>query len=140
MRYEDAKNLWEAAYDAALAAGNGNKPVPMVVQEHQNMADDDSPVVYQEVVPDGVCGFAWVQWLKKDKLADEFCKLVRGLGRTHESNLSHEPNMGKGYPAMWKLWVGEYNQSMSRKEAFAKAFCAKIQSAGINCSYSSRMD
>jgi len=76
-------------------------------------------------VDDGVCGFAWVtifgntsfvKWLKANHIARK--------------------NSGRGVT----VWVSAYNQSVTRKEAFAKAFAAVLKEAGVDAYADSRMD
>lgn len=97
---------------AALTANGGIRP--MVVQQRENPLDDRSKVVYQETVSDGVCGFAWVE-LKPANNA--FCKWLVKKG--YASKLS-----GPGV----SIWVHDYNQSMQKKAAYARAFCQVIKS------------
>jgi hypothetical protein len=56
--------LFETIYHAAQAKGTlaatRLTPRPMIVQQHANPLDDDSPVVAHWDVSQGVCGFAWV--------------------------------------------------------------------------------
>jgi len=122
----DWQKIYDEAYTAGIKAGNECLPVPMVVQQHANMADDNSPVVKSYFVPGGVCGFAWVvvspgncsfaNWLKKNKLAD------------------------KHYYGGVSIWIGEFNQSMTRKEACAHAMAEVFQKYGIKAYSGSRMD
>ena len=126
------KNDWQALYDEADKAGkdaaNACNPLPMVVGEAKsifsNEIDRSKPMHY---VADGVCGFAWVnvkpgnsafaKWLKAKKLArkDEYYGGVC-------------------------VWVGAYNQSMQRKEAYAYAFARVLNDKGIKAYARSRMD
>jgi len=124
------QNKWQELYDKALQAGReaakACTPTPMVVQQHANMMDDNSPVVKQWHVPDGVCGFAWVKirpgncpfanWLKKNKLGS------------------------KAYRGGVEIWISEYNQSMTKKETHAQAMSAVLREAGIDAWAESRMD
>ena len=126
------KNDWQAVYDeadkAGKAAAEACKPVPMVVGEETSLfsgkLDTSKPMHY---VSDGVCGFAWVnvkpgtsafaKWLKAKKLA-----------RTDD------------YYGGVCVWVGAYNQSMQRKEAYAYAFARVLNDKGIKAIARSRMD
>ena len=122
----DWPSLYSEAHRAGMDAGSSSVPTPMVVQQHSNVMNDNSPVVQQWNVPDGVCGFAWVvvrpanspfaNWLKKNNLA-----------RAH-------------YRGGVSVWVGEFNQSMTRKEAYAAAFAQVLHKAGLNAHSDSRMD
>lgn len=126
------KNDWRAVYDeadkAGKAAAEACKPVAMVVGEETSLfsgkLDTSKPMHY---VSDGVCGFAWVnvkpgtsafaKWLKAKKLA-----------RTDD------------YYGGVCVWVGAYNQSMQRKEAYAYAFARVLNDKGIKAIARSRMD
>jgi len=122
---------WQALYDAAHKAGmdaaNTVEVIPMVVQQRANPMDDSSAVVKSYFVGDGVCGFAWVNispgncafanWLKKSKLADR-----------------------DSYYGGVTVWVHDFNQSMTRKEAYAGAFARVVREAGIKAYCMSRMD
>lgn len=120
----------QALYDRALLAGveaaNACVPTPMVVTQHANPFDTRSAVLFRDVVSDGVCGFAWVvikpatsrfaRWLKDRRLA-----------RT-------------GYGGGVHIWISDYNQSMQRKEAHARAMARVLEMSGINAYADSRMD
>jgi len=78
------------------------------------MANDSSPVVQQWTIPQGVCGFAWVNikpgnhpfanWLKRNNHArkDEYYGGVT-------------------------VWVSQYGQSMELKERYAHGFAEVIR-------------
>jgi hypothetical protein len=118
------RELFDKAHAAGMAAGEGAAPQPMyVVQRH---------VVTGEIIKryppvmDGVCGFAWINirpgnspfanWMKKN---------------THAS---------KSWEGGIEYWVREFNQSMQRKEAFARAFADVLMQAGVKAYAGSRMD
>ena len=124
---------FKALYEKALAAGKQAAasciPVPMIVEQHANMADDSSPVVQRYHEPEGVCGFAWVvirpansafaHWLKKNT----------------------DGNAKSGYGGGLHYWISGYGQSMTRKEAFAKAFAKVLREEGLIKAFpESRMD
>jgi hypothetical protein len=115
---------FEALYNKAVAAGDAAAkamtPPPMTVV---GGVPGEAPKVYYE--PEGLCGFAWIsfpgntawgRWAKKNKVA-----------RPH-------------YPSGLCVWVSAYNQSVARKEAFAEAFAAVLNEAGIEASAGSRLD
>lgn len=68
--------IYAEAHAAGIAAANAKVPTPMIVSEHANPLDDNSPVKKSWFVSQGVCGFAWVvvrpgnspfaNWLKKN--------------------------------------------------------------------------
>lgn len=122
----DFKTLYETADLEGKKAAAKAQVVPMVVSEHKNMLDDTSPVKQNWFVAAGACGFAWVtirpgnspfaNWLKKNGLAD------------------------KSYEGGVKIWISAYNQSVQLKEAYAGAFAAVLNVAGVNASSGSRLD
>lgn len=129
MRHQQKhETLYCKARIAGLEAAKSRTPTPMIVREHVNMLDDDSPVKKQWFVPQGVCGFAWVvispgtcsfaKWMKK-----------QGLAKRH-------------YYGGMSYWVGDltFGQSMELKEAYATAFAKVLNENGIKAYSDSRMD
>lgn len=131
-----AKNdtRWENLFAEGVAAGEAAMaecvPAPMIVSEHENMLDDESPVKKSWFVASGVCGFAWVvispggssfaRWLKKNA----------GAIRHYYGGVEIWPrNMPRGY-----------EQSMQMKEAWAGAVARVFRADGINAYPGSRMD
>jgi hypothetical protein len=120
------EELHAKAHAAGEAAAAKCTPTPMVVSEHTNPLNDNSPVKQSWYVPSGVCGFAWVNvvpgncafanWLKANK-----------LGR---------PGYGGGV----NVWVSAYGQSMELKEAYADAYAKVLNEAGVKAYSQSRMD
>lgn len=111
-----------------MKAGKNHIPNAMRVSQRINPLDDNSQEIYSEIVNDGVCGFAWVNikpgncrfanWLKKND-----------LGRIDS------------YYGGVTIWVDEFNQSLERKEAYARAFADVILESGIEkCYIGSKMD
>jgi Fe-S oxidoreductase len=79
------------------------------------------------IVEDGVCGFAWIN-VKPAYSAVAKALVAAGLARKD------------GYEGGVTVWVSDYNQSITRKEAYARAFAKVLQDAGIRAYASSRMD
>lgn len=119
--------LFNTARIAGLEAGQNAGVVPMVVQEHANMANDASPVVRQYFVEGGVCGFAWI------KVRPANCPFANWLKKNGHVR-------GVAYQGGVDIWVHEFGQSMQRKEAFAHAFAEVIYKAGIKAYAQSRID
>ena len=124
--------IWNAALQAGEDSGKKCTPVPMVVEQHTDMINDNSPVKQSWFVADGCCGFAWVtirpgncafaNWLKE-----------KGFAK-HDS-----------YYGGVTYWVNYGNQSIARKEAFAEAMVDYLlkysEDLGTNRIYSqSRLD
>jgi hypothetical protein len=116
--YSDKADKFKQIYDKADEAGHKAvedcKPIPMQVVQRENPLDDSSTIVKAyEPVEGGVCGFAWVNiapgnhpfcnWLKKNELARK-----------------------DSYYGGVSIWIHEFEQSMQRKEAYAKAFARVI--------------
>lgn len=120
--------MWAEGVRRGLEAGNACKPVPMRVVEHSNPLDDTSPVRHDYgIVEGGVCGFAWVK-IRPANCA--FANWLRdnGHGRTDS------------YSGGLIVWVGEFGQSMARKEAYARAMADYFRTMHVKCYAESRMD
>ena len=130
-----ARKAKSAAFEAAFAkasaagkaAGEGAKPQAMMVVQPSNPLNDNSVPSAMWHVPEGVCGFAWVNvspgnspfanWLKKNKLAR------------------------KAYGGGVDIWISDFGQSVERKEACASAMAKVLkEELGVNAYASSRMD
>jgi hypothetical protein len=119
-----AQDLYNQARAAGLAAAAAAQVTPMIVSAHANPLDSNSEITKQYFVADGVCGFASVV-IKNIKFANQLKKM--GLGRK---------NYGGGYA----LSVQDFNQSLTRKEAYAHAFAKVLNDNGITAYTDSRMD
>jgi hypothetical protein len=104
------------AHAAGMKAGTEVIPTPMVVV--------DGSRTYEPVM-DGACGFAWVRfkgttpwarWAKAQKLA------------------------GAAYPTGLSIWVHQFDQSITRKEAYATAYAQVLRNHGIEAYAGSRLD
>lgn len=117
QRYAAFEALWHRAHAAGMVAAMPVIPTPMAVTDGQTV----------HVVADGVCGFAWI--------------VVRpatsSFARWAAKNKGARKEYGGG---MCLRSVGEFNQSMARKEAYADAFAKVLREAGIEAYSRSRMD
>jgi hypothetical protein len=123
--YLKAVAAGKAAVDAAMRA---NMIQPMIVGEAKSLFSNEidySKKTYFE--PDGVCGFAYIHIRPSTGGFAAWCK-KNNIGRYSEYNRSHY------------IGVSDYNQSMQKKEIYARAFAAVIREAGINCYMESRID
>lgn len=118
--------LFKKADAAGRTAATTVVPTPMTVVRHANVLDDASPVAQRWVVPDGVCGFAWVTIRPGTSAAARYAKAALGAR--------------KGYHGGMEIWVSDYSQSMTRKEAYARAFANVLTAAGVTAYAGSRMD
>lgn len=127
-RYAQFASLWERAHEAGMAAANACAPTPMLVGHETSLFSgkiDKSKPIYH--VPDGVCGFAWVV------VRPGNCAFAIWAKKHHDARSEY----GGG---MCVKWVHEFNQSMERKSAYARAFAKTLNDAGIRAYSNSRMD
>jgi hypothetical protein len=126
--------ICEKATAAGKAAVEKARVVPMIVGEETGFfsgkIDYSKPTYFVE---DGVCGFAWVNIYPKNKGNTRLGKEER---KVYEACGFHKNEYEKSY----QLWVSAYNQSMQKKEAFAKAFADVLRENGINAYSGSRLD
>jgi len=119
------QNLFTEAYIAGQQAGSCHTPRPMHIVEADIFGKPlANATVWEE--PEGMCGFAWVvirpatssfaRWLLKNKLA-----------RT-------------GYTGGLHIRISEYNQSVERKLAHARAMAKVLCDAGFDAYPDSRLD
>lgn len=123
------ESLWAKADAAGLAAGSGTVPTPMVVTSG-DILFNGRPVLppdYREVIPDGPCGFAWIVVKPGNSAFARLSKKLKGARAEYGGGTCVK-------------WVGEFNQSMAKKEAYAYAFAKVLTAAGINAYARSRMD
>jgi hypothetical protein len=99
----------------------------MHVVQHKHPFDDSSPIIKRYApVMDGVCGFASV--------------IVRPGNSSFANWLRKQGKGYKSYYGGWEYSVHAFNQSLERKEAYARSFAAVLSEAGIKAYVSSRMD
>ena len=123
------KEVFDEAHRLGQIAAADHTPTPMVVQEHTNQLDDNSPVKQQWIVGGGVCGFAWVIIKPGNCAAANYAKKHCGASKHYYGGVS--------------IWVGEYGQSMELKQAYARAFAdhlAKHLGDKVTVYAGSRMD
>jgi hypothetical protein len=149
-------NLFKKAEEAAMAAGKGITPEPMVVVERLNPFDDNSAIVKQyEPIADGLCGFAYINFVPGNSKIANAAKKRYGYRKPNDWN--SEPMTAKerafantvGIGEVFKRYYGgvqasvwAFNQSHARKSAFARAYCQVFADAGFGefVSYESRLD
>jgi len=116
--------LYNQARAAGLAAAQCARVAPMIVNAHADPLDANSEITQSYFVEDGVCGFASVV-VKNVKFANGLKKL--NIGRK---------NYGGGYC----ISVRDFNQSLQRKEVYARAFAQVLIANGVDAYVDSRMD
>lgn len=131
---KDYVSILEMAEKAGMEAHEAKIPVPMIVQQHSNVLDDNSEVEKQWYVPSGVCGFAWVVIPYKG----EGIKFINALKK--KGIFKENGKISKSYYGGYHYWVSTMTQSMEKKEAFAREFSRVLQENGIDCYPTSRMD
>lgn len=105
-------------------------------------------LIYQETYPfsgemdktkpsytldDFPCGFSWILVYPANKgntrLGKEERKLLESVGFRKND-----------YEKTYRLWVSDFNQSMQKKEAYARAYAKVLSAAGFRAYSGSRMD
>lgn len=117
-RQEAHDKLHAAAHRAGMAAGMAAQPDPMTV------VDGTTGTAW--TVPDGPCGFAWINIPARGS----FARWALDCGLMRKSCV--EPGAF--------LRVHEFGQSVARKAAYAKAYAEHLSRAGIDATYGSRLD
>ena len=122
MTDAECAQLAERADRAGIAARDAVTPTPMIVDEHANPLDDNSPVVRRDIVPSGPFGSAWVTLYG----TGSFARWARKNG--------------------WRSAYGGGIQkyltiaSIERQEAYAGAYAQVLRDAGLRAYSGSRMD
>ena len=119
--------LFEDAHEAGLKAGREVGVTPMVVGSPSTPFGSDidySKKTY--FVESGVCGFAGVV-IKPAR--GKFVSYLKGLDKGY-----------KHYYGGYYVPVREFGQSLTRKEAYARAFAKVLDEEGLKCYVDSRMD
>ena len=112
--------LAELAHKAGRKAADEIIPQPMVVV-------DGTTKEVVDVVDDGLCGFAWINIQPARGAFVNYLK-AREWGSRNE------------YAGGWEIWVSNYNQSVTRKYAYAQAFAEVLNQYGIKAYAGSRLD
>lgn len=133
-RYARFAEAWQAAHEAGMAAGNAARPTPMAVYNGSIRINGAPLDPYApadkliDVVADGACGFAWVT------VHPGTSSFARWAMKEHGA----EKEYGGGVRL---VWVSYFNQSMTRKEAYAQAFAQVLRDRlGVKAYSQSRMD
>ena len=113
------------ANQAGLAAAEAAVPTPMTVYEADGLSDRPKPGGKSWYVPEGVCGFGWVEGVKGNSAFGRWVKKNRFNQR------SENGHWGKGYPSGYQFWVSYGGQSYERKVAFARAFAQVLRESGV---------
>ncbi len=126
-RYAKFAAAFDEANRAGFAAGERMSPRPMVVTQHVNMLDDNSPAEKQWFEPEGMCGFAWVTVFPGN------CSFAKWLVKNGHGS--------KAYRGGVQVWISAHGQSVERKEAHAREMARILtERLGINVYAGSRLD
>jgi len=127
-RYAKFEEVFNEANRAGFAAGEAAKPAAMVVTEHVNPLNDNSPAKRQWYEAEGVCGFAWV------KVMPATCSFAKWLVKSGNAK-------GRAYGGGIDIWISSHGQSLQRKEAHARVMAAMLsEKLGVKAYAQSRMD
>jgi hypothetical protein len=134
---DSAVSIFTEALTQGLLAGKGHNPQPMTV-----VAGPPSGEKIIEVVPDGVCGFAWVHVSGNSW----FIRAMKAAGFAEPSKRSSWGPDSKRY--LWthaygggfEYWVSEFNQSYERKLACAQKMAEVLNNYGVEAYASGRLD
>ena len=120
------QTIYQEAHYKGNVAVEMTTVTPMIVQQRANPLNDDSQLVREYFVSDGVCGFASVNVKPANCKFAKFL-ITNGIGR-------------KGYGGGVSMSIRDFNQSLQKKEAYAHAFAKVLRDNGINAWSESRMD
>lgn len=137
----DAVRIHNEAVEAGMKALNECTPIPMVVEQHVNVLDDNSPVTKAYYVEGGVCGFAEIRFKATTPENRKFLNGCKKAGLAGEDKFENKNVVWtKSYQGGFSYWVSVGGQSMAKKEAFAYAYNEVLNKYGIKAYVSSRMD
>jgi hypothetical protein len=126
--------ICENASTAGYQAVNAAHVVPMIVGQETSLfsgvIDETKPTYYIE---DGVCGFAWVNVYPVNKGNTR-------AGKEERKALEAAGFRKNDYEKSYQLWISDFNQSMQKKEAYARAFAEVLRANGLKAYPGSRMD
>lgn len=120
------QTIYQQAHYKGNAAVEMTTVTPMIVQQRANPLNDNSELIREYYVSDGVCGFASVNVKPANCKFAKFL-VANGLGR-------------KSYSGGVSMSVRDFNQSLTKKEAYAYAFASVLNEHGIKAYVESRMD
>jgi hypothetical protein len=120
------ESLYTQAHNAGNVAVTQTTVTPMIVSQHANPLDDGSETIKQWYVEDGVCGFASVIIKPANSKFAKFL-VANQLARKH-------------YAGGVSMFIRDFNQSLTKKEAYAYAFAKVLNDNGITAYVDSRMD
>jgi hypothetical protein len=120
------ESIYTQAHNAGNVAVTQTTVTPMVVSQKANPLNDGSETINQWIVNDGVCGFASVIIKPANSKFAKFL-VANQLARKH-------------YAGGVSMSIRDFNQSLTKKEAYAEGFAKVLRDNGINAWVDSRMD
>lgn len=127
VRDAEHASLWERAWAAGVEAAKACTPEPMIVEEHENQLDDNSPVVARYgPIAAGICGFAAVRVVPGNSSFARWLTSARSARPHHRGGI--------------QVFISAYEQSYERKTAHAQAMAGVLREAGVNAYTESRLD
>ena len=111
---------WNLAHTAGMEAVANERPniVPMIVEGSDGR---------RHIVPDGVCGFAWLE------IRPARGSLVTFLKKHNIGYVSQ-------YHRCYWVSISQFNQSLALKEAYAQAVAESLRASGYEVYAGSRID
>lgn len=119
---------------------DSKKVRPMVVQQHENTLDDDSPVKESWVVEGGACGFASIRVKCTNGPSRKFINQLKKAGVAGDINSHCEWSKSGYYGGYMKSFTLIGGQSLAYKTAYAHGYEGVLAKAGINTWVWTRMD
>jgi hypothetical protein len=104
------------ALTAGLQAGKDAAPEPMIVRDTANGQTWN--------VPDGPCGFAWIEFKGNTKFARVVKQMFAGKDR------NGVVMYGNAYPTGKHLWITAFGQSYDRKSTMAGTMARLLNERG----------
>lgn len=133
-----AAALLHIAIKAGEKAADDLTPVPMVVEQHADAINDNSPVVKSWKAPSGVCGFAWVN-IKCRTAGNR--KFINGLKKAGRAGKDHSFDWARDdYLGGYTFWIVYGKQSYEKKVAYSGAFVGVLCDGGVEAYGYSRLD
>jgi hypothetical protein len=132
----DASTFTEICENADMAGRKAVKElnvIPMVIGQETYFGSGVIDPSTREYVSDGPCGFAWVLVFPANKGNTR-------LGKEERRVLESAGFRKNDYEKSYQLWISDFNQSMQKKEAYARAFAEVLRENGIRAYSGSRMD
>lgn len=110
--------IFSEACTAAVKAFHDAKPTPVIFGQAKGLFGNEMVPGTEELVEDGVCGFAWIN-IKPAR--GEFVKFLKS------KNIGRKGVYGGYTISAYDIGIPGSSQSMERKEAGCKAFVAVIK-------------